>query len=230
LPLLQLSNKKPLKMKNLIAITVAVLLMGISSFAQESPFQNRVSIGPRLGFNSSSFGSNDLNTNMRIAPTLGIMFLYSQHENFGISADLMYSPMGAHISRNGNGEAADLTTKLHYLHLPAMGVYFFNFGTPTIKPKAGLGPYVSFLANSSETIEGTEVFTGRNFSSWDFGLNGMVGVNFLVTPALWLNADLRYAHGLANVNATEASDISMRNRLFSITVGLGFSLERMLRE
>jgi hypothetical protein len=47
---------------------------------------------------------------------------------------------------------------------------------------------------------------------------------------MWLNADLRYAHGFVNVNSTEASDLTMRNRLLSFTVGLGFSLERLLRE
>jgi hypothetical protein len=210
-------------MKKPFYLFVALTFFSANIIAQEGGFQNTISIGPRLGLNWSNLAGSEMSSSARMTPTFGAMFLYSRHNNWGLAADFLYAPMGANfrIDDNGNG-TRELSTQLHYLHLPMQFVYFFDIGINNIRPKVGAGPYVSFLLNSSNHIDGTSVDLGRDYSTWDLGLNGTVGFNFLITPRIWLNTDLRYAHGFINVDNIAPDNLNNRN--LSLMLGLGFSL------
>lgn len=214
-------------MKKIILIFGGILFLTITLKAQEVINPNRISIGPRLGFSNSTFAMDDFNTKPRLTPTLGLMFLYSRQETFGIGADLMYTPMGANIQIPSNGHTTELSTQLHYLHLPVQAFYFFNLGQ-NFHPKVGIGPYVSLLLNSSEKFQGNNVQTAREFETWDYGLIGTLGFNYLLTSRFWLNTDFRYAHGFANVNSSNVNGTTIKNRNISATVGIGFSLGRLM--
>ncbi|HET6244504.1 MAG: PorT family protein [Bacteroidetes bacterium] len=208
-------------MKKTIFILVSIFLFFLNVKAQDLVNPNTISIGPRVGINMSGLSMEDQNTSSRIAPTFGVMMVYSWNRSFGIAADLMYVPMGAKIEIPSNGSSRELNISLNYLHLPIQGLYFYDL-TESFRPKIGLGPYVSFLVNSSEKIDGMEVNTGRAYAPLDFGVNATIGFNYLITPRIWLNTDLRYALGLINIEAANGPNTT--NTSLGLTIGVGFSL------
>jgi hypothetical protein len=72
---------------------------------------------------------------------------------------------------------------------------------------------------------------GQNFAwdyaTWDTGLSGTVGFNYLITPNFWLNTDLRYEHGFVNLNAMAGDNMNMANRVLSLSIGLGINISRV---
>ncbi len=214
-----------------------VLFFIASGYAQEVDLQNRFSIGPRLGANLSTFNMDEnTEADSRFGPLAGVFFLFSMHEMWGISADLLYSAKGADAwdrpfpGLNGVGGFVETNTRLDYLHLPVQANLFFNVGMEDFRPKIGLGPYASFLMNSSSTnLGGTAVDVNGSFASWDFGLVGSIGFNYLISPNVWLNTDLRYIHGFTDLNSEFNNDLNFANRVFSLSFGLGFNLGGMMR-
>jgi outer membrane protein W len=218
---------------NQVAFFIIIFLSSSVVFGQN--LQNRVSVGPRMGMNSSTFSMNQGETGPIITPLAGLFLMYSKHANWGINADFLYSVKGSQIRQSnvqGNGDV-DVTAYLSYLHLPLQGVYFIRTGKENFRPKIGLGPYVSYLLNSTEEIEIPEIERVNDYANLDFGITGTLGFNFLVSRRIWFNADLRYEHGIMNIKTTSGigrnPDNNIFNRNLSLSLGFGINLGHIVQ-
>jgi hypothetical protein len=207
-------------------LLISACIFQIAAIAQEGNFQNRISVGPRLGINNSTF-TTDNGSDGKWGPMAGLFIMYSSHQNWGFTGDVLYSSKGSMWEHRmgGNGSMAhQIDTRLDYLHIPLSAFYFLNL-TDNFKPKIGIGPYISFLLNSNNTMDGQNF--AWDYATWDTGLSGTVGFNYLITPNFWLNTDLRYEHGFVNLNAMAGDNMNMANRVLSLSIGLGINISRV---
>ncbi len=102
-----------------------------------------------------------------------------------------------------------------------MGTYYLNGRVTTGRPKLMLGPYIGFLARATNE-SGVSINiggTGQPYKGIDAGAAMGIGFNHSIGHKIWLNADLRYNLGLAQVMNVIAD---VHNRSWGINVGLSF--------
>jgi hypothetical protein len=131
------------------------------------------------------------------------------------------------------GEDADNKTvlRLNYIRVPLQGIYFFGKYGERVRPKIFLGPSFGFLVGGKSTVysNGDEIAEEKAkelVKGLDFGAIAGAGLNVRIAPATWLNADISYYHGFANI--AEIDD--MKNRNLGINIGVTFPLATLKPE
>lgn len=192
------------------SILVLSLMITVNSlFAQTT-----TSIGPMIGFNSSVF-KGDISTEKWKSPDLnvGLFLNHSKNETFGIRLEALYSSMGTAYSNSPE------VLKVGYIQVPVYGVAYLGRKGAAVRPKLMAGPYIGFQTN----IGGTKVNPDKdNFNKVDFGLRGAGGANFRLTNEIWLNADVYYGLGLADLYK---SDSDVFNHSWGLNVGVSFPVK-----
>lgn len=193
------------------SILVCSLMIAVHSlFAQTTT----TSIGPMIGFNSSVY-KGDISTEKWKSPDLnvGLFLNHSKNETFGFRVEALYSSMGT--AYNNSPEVL----KAGYIQIPVYGVAYLGKKGAAVRPKLMAGPYVGFLTN----IGGTKVNPDKdNYKKADFGLKGAAGVNFRLSREIWLNTDLYYGLGLADLYK---SDTDVTNQSWGLNVGVSFPVK-----
>lgn len=189
------------KMRLLPALIAAFLFSGVVSAQHSSSPAGHVVLGVKGGLNFYNI-SNDNNTtyDQRTGYNFGILGHIHQNSVWAFQPELVYSAQG---SKNLN---------LGYLNVPLLIQYMFDNGF-----RLQAGPQLGVLVSSD---------SDDDLSPIDLALS--VGVSY-VMPSTGLGIDLRYNHGLNDIN--KSSTVKWTNR--GIQLGLfyliGHDAERTVR-
>lgn len=189
------------------SILVFSLILAVSSLYA----QTTTSIGPMIGFNSSIY-KGDITTEKWKSPdlNLGLFLNHSKNETFGLRVEALYSSMGTAFTNS------EEVVKAGYIQVPVYGVAYLGKKGTAVRPKLMAGPYVGFLTN----VGGTKVNLNKDdYNKVDFGVKGGAGINFRLSREIWLNTDLYYGFGLADIYKS-ASNVT--NQSWGLNVGVSF--------
>lgn len=182
-------------------------LLGVNSlFAQTT-----TSIGPMIGFNSAVH-KGDISVEKWKAADLnvGAFLNHSKNDKFGFRIEALYTSLGT--AYNNSSEVL----KSGYIQIPVYGVAYLGKPGNAVRPKFMAGPYVGFLTN----LGGSKVNLNKDdFNKVDAGLKGAFGVNVRLSNEIWLNTDLHYGLGLADISK---SDSKIHNNAWGLNVGVSF--------
>ena len=198
-------------MKKNIFAAVAVLAFGFAN-AQEVKF------GAKVALNVASVTGDVEDPSSYIGFQIGGFAEFKLSEKFAIQPELMYSAQGGKESGEiEDGFDADFTHKLGYINIPIMAKYYVakSFSLE-------VGPQIGFLTSAKGKIEAegesVEVDMKDFYNSVDFGVNFGAGYDFTEK----LSAGLRYNLGLSNIADFEGEDFTVKNGVFSVSVGYKF--------
>ncbi len=199
---------------------VLVFLISSTSLFAQSPLE----IGGKVGLNFASLSGNDVpqGNSSRTGLLIGGFLTYKFAPMFALQPELLYSAKGATGSL-GAGES--YTFALNYFEVPVLLKLLIPLapGTP-VNLNVFAGPDFNFnvSSNITETYAGqtNTVDESSNTSGFDFDLVFGAGVGFKVGLADLL-LDLRYGLGLGSA---ATNNLDLKNRAFTITAGVGFSL------
>ncbi len=201
--------------------TLLLLICVISANAQKAKSNgvaNNLSIGPIVGVNFSTLRGND-DSKFKTGFSGGIFANYSILDNFGITAQLLYSTQGAKSK-----SLSDLTTKVNYIQVPVLLLFYFNKPGSAFRPKLIVGPQFGFLTSAKTTNGSVTVDTKEYYTTSDISGTIGLGFNYSIGKGIWLNMDVRYAHGFENI-AKPLPLISpvANNSVISIMAGVSFA-------
>lgn len=178
--------KKTLKF--LTGLIAAILISGVASAQHGNAPAGHVTIGVKGGLSMYNI-NNDNNTsyNQRSGYYLGLLGHIHRNSQWAFQPELVFSAQGAE------------NNKLGYINIPVLVQYMFDNGF-----RIQAGPQAGFLVSSDDGID---------YSPVDLALS--LGVSYVV-PSTGLGIDLRYNHGISDIN--KSSDVKSYNR--GIQLGL----------
>lgn len=203
-------------MKRQIITTICVLsvLLPLCTNAQE---KDRVwSFGPEVGVNFSKYGKDASESDFRTGVLLGLGVTYSIENTSGFTAKVLYSQKGAKFG--------DIKQSLRYIEVPVIGRVFFN-REGVFRPNIFIGPSFNFLTGVTSKEGDGDAVKLDNFkdvyNTFDFGVTGGIGFNWLIADETRIIIDGRYTHGLSDISKAEGSVI---NQAISVSAGVTFGI------
>lgn len=192
--------------------------------------QAQISIVPKLGYNITSFDTNNDAASATSGFQLGAMLDYAVSDHFSIQPSLMFSRKGAKFkndvtANNGINEIEKTVVRISYLEIPVLATVKGTL--EGVKVYAGVGPYagVAIGGKNDATFEdGTSVETDleigagtAQIKTWDLGFRFGAGVEIYN-----LQIGVDYDLGLRNLSNDQ--NLNNKSRTFGITVGYFFEL------
>ncbi|RAW00599.1 porin family protein [Pseudochryseolinea flava] len=196
---------------------LASLILTIISFSAQAQTDEKVwSFGPEVGMNLSKFGDDGSSSDYRTGILLGVGLTYSIQNTYGVTTKVLYSQKGAEVD--------DKKTSLKYIEVPITGRFFLN-KDGKCRPNLFVGPSFSFLTGAAEKIGDADAEEVKDYSdffnTFDFGVTGGIGLNWLIADETHLIIDGRYTHGLTDVSKSNAT---INNQAFTLSAGVTFGL------
>lgn len=219
-------------MKKLLLVA-SVVLMGVGVNAQEFRF------GPKAGFAMSTMKIDEKQDDLgarKMSPKytfyVGGMAEYKINDNFGLQAEVLYSPLGAKEKIDGINAGVvfvgeQTKVELGTILVPVSAKYFFtenisvaagaNFGVIlTAKQKTVIGS--DFVSIDVEDEEGSgEVDIKKDIKK--LNIAPFVGVEYMLENGLFFDA--RYSLGVSNLS-NDGSGGKVTNSFAQIGVGFKF--------
>lgn len=190
-----------LKMRFLPVLIAAFLFSGVASAQHSSSPSGHVVFGVKGGLNFYNINNDDgTNLDQRTGFHLGILGHIHQNSQWALQPELTYSAQG---SKNNN---------LDYINIPVLIQYMFDNGF-----RIQAGPQVGFLVASDDD---------NDYNPIDFALS--VGVSYVV-PATGFGIDLRYNHGLNDINKSSSVKSTNRGIQFGVFYLFGHDTQRAIR-
>jgi hypothetical protein len=197
-----------------LILVLLVLLSPLTSTAQTD--EKVWSFGPELGLNISKFGGDASESDFRTGVALGVGLTYSIQNTYGVTTRVLYSQKGA--------KSGDTKISMKYIEVPIVGRFFLN-REGTCRPNLFVGPSFNFLTGVANKAKGEDSVNDDDFrdsfKTFDFGLTGGVGLNWLIADETHLIIDGRYTHGLSDISK---ADTDVFNRGFTVSAGVTFGL------
>jgi opacity protein-like surface antigen len=182
-------------MKKIILSAVAVLAFGFTN-------AQGVKFGAKVALNVATLTGDVEDASSLVGFQVGGFAEFKISEKFAVQPELMYSTQGASSDSNGD-------LKLNYINIPVMAKYYV---AKSFSLEAG--PQIGFLLSAKDNGEDAKDFV----SSTDFSANFGAGYDFTEN----LSAGLRYNLGLTNVYDVDGFDGSVKNGVFSVSLGYKF--------
>ncbi|OBW42356.1 hypothetical protein AB670_01238 [Chryseobacterium sp. MOF25P] len=219
-------------MKKLLLVA-SVVLMGVGVNAQEFRF------GPKAGFAMSTMKIDEKQDDLgarKMSPKytfyVGGMAEYKINDNFGLQAEVLYSPLGAKEKIDGVNAGVvfvgeQTKVELGTILVPVSAKYFFtenisvaagaNFGVIlTAKQKTVVGS--DFISIDVEGEDGSgEVDIKKDIKK--LNIAPFVGVEYMLENGLFFDA--RYSLGVSNLS-NDGSGGKVTNSFAQIGVGFKF--------
>lgn len=170
-------------MKTSLLIMFA-LLMTTSKVCAQHP-----DIGIKGGVNAYTIqGDNSNNNNYKLGFHIGLLSHFHMGSQFALQPELTYSTQGTTIK--GGGVESDIN--LNYVNIPVLFQYMFDNGF-----RFELGPQLGILTSAKSESENNSTDIKNNYKSTDIAL--AMGISY-VKPSTGFGFDMRYNHGLTNIN------------------------------
>ncbi|OOG68887.1 porin family protein [Flavobacterium sp. A45] len=181
-------------MKKIILSAVAVLAFGFTN-------AQGVKFGVKAALNVSTLTGDVDDASSLVGFQVGGFAEIKVSEKFAVQPELMFSTQGS--------ESEGENFNLDYINIPVMAKYYV---AKSFSVEAG--PQIGFLVSAEYEGEDVKDFV----SSTDFSFNFGAGYDFTEN----LSAGLRYNLGLTNVYDVDISDDSVKNGVFSVSLGYKF--------
>jgi hypothetical protein len=178
-------------------------------------------VGVKVGVNFATFDFDEEASGLeRLGNKTGLMagVFMTRHlqDNLGLQIEGLISQKGAKFEDNFfNDEEYNITVT--YLEIPVLLRYNVPFGTGDSTFHVYGGPAFGIKLADRQELEGDELDEDdeQELKGTDVGLAVGGGVSF----DRWV-IDLRYTHGLTNINDDfNSDDFDVKNRAFTISVG-----------
>ncbi len=214
--------KHKVSLLNRLSIAILALMISLPVFGQG---EGTISLGLRGGLNTSNFAGNvggaAGENRFKAGINFGAFGIYSIQENWGITAEVNYSPKGTVTS-----QFARSRIKLNYLDIPIYVNYFFGQGGDRLRTKVFLGPYANFLMTAKQDLGGVEVDVKDRYNNLDLGLLLGAGLHYKISESggNWLILDVRYGIGFSDIAKPGLGTSNITNRALSFNVGISFPL------
>lgn len=203
-----------LVLPGIVAVFLLLLPAG-SGFAQEL-----MTAGPKAGLNLASLGGKDAD-NATVAPRFmgGLFLSVKPSRRFGLQAEVNYHQKGAKVR---TGILTTTQLQLSYVEVPVMARHVFvGRAASRAMPYLATGPSFNLLLNARNPSLREPAVTPQ-YERFDFGWSAGGGLEIDLENKWWI-IDLRYTHGLRNLN-NQANPPAVRNTVFTLSMALGFEL------
>lgn len=168
-------------MKSNYLLLIAVLF--ITSFAQAQ----HANIGIKGGLNAYTIdGDNVGNNDIKYSYHFGLLSHFHMTSKFALQPEIVYSVQGSQNDKIGS------KLNLNYVNIPLLFQYMFDNGF-----RLQAGPQLGILVNAKSESGSTSTDVTDNFKSTDISLTA--GLSY-VKPSTGFGFDLRYNHGLTQIN------------------------------
>lgn len=182
-------------------LLTAITFLIIISAAQAQ----HVNIGIKGGLNGYTIaGDNSSNNDTRYSFHIGLLGHIHLNKEFALQPEIYYSSQGTKYTIG----STETNLKLNYVNLPLLLQYMFDNGF-----RIQAGPQLGILASAKSEIGSTVFDVKSNFKDTDVAV--AVGMSY-VKPSTSLGFDIRYNHGLTNINQNTA--VNSYNRGFQVGI------------
>ena len=179
-------------MKFLIGMIAAVLITSAASAQHSSSPKGKVNLGIKGGINMYRINSDDNVVYDQITGFhVGLLGHIHLDKQWAVQPELVYSTQGAKI--------AGVEQKLDYINIPVLLQFMFDNGF-----RLQAGPQLGLLVGADNK---------NDFNTTDLGIG--LGISYVV-PSTGFGIDVRYNHGLSNINKSDA--VKSFNRGFQLGV------------
>jgi hypothetical protein len=215
-----------------------MLALGIAVVPSAATAQRAgdLTVGIMAGVNYATVNQDpelgDVEFDHRVGLLAGGFLDVRLNDVFSIEPEVLYSQKGAEVQGTGSNSDSEGTFKLDYIEVPVLLKFWVPVTNSGFRPFLFAGPAVGFEVNCSLEGEILSV-TGStdceetsvvNTKSPDFGGTVGGGIEFMAGMQA-VRVDARYTHGFTDINDSgDAREI--RNRVFAVTVGLGWPFRR----
>lgn len=223
-------------MKKLLLMMSGLMLSAGISIAQSSTTTTTtttqrswgaqyLSFGPVIGIGNSWVGNMGGDNRAMGNANIGVGVVYAKKEHVGYGAQLTVGTEGYDVDYHGYRSSSQVT----YLRLPLRAYYFFGKYKDLVRPKIYGGPTIGVKLGESDRrapwmMDATMVERSGTFKTLDLGLNVGTGLNILLARATWLNLDVTYYQGLADVIKDPANKYNVNHSL-GFSMGLLFGVK-----
>ena len=188
-------------LKKIFAISIFVLLIKVSLFAQSVSLEPIASFGTRQGVNMSFVDfSPAVGNKLLYGYNGGLVFNYKGEKFFGIQVELNYSQKG--WSEDLDTIQNSYSRQLNYIELPFLTHIYF--GNRDLNYFANLGTSVAYLVSEKETAEiNNELYIHKYYdkkidNNFDFNIVGELGISYLTTIGTF-QFGARYYYSLTSI-------------------------------
>lgn len=186
-------------MKLLFTFLTALLITSAAVAQHGNTPTGHVSIGIKGGVNMYNIhNDNDIKYDYKVGYNFGLLGHIHLNKSFALQPELVYSAQGAKYMANN----ATTNYNLSYINLPVLVQYMFDNGL-----RLQAGPQVGLLIAAKSKTGSTIVDIKEDLKPIDFSLS--IGAGYIFPP-IGLGIDIRYNHGLSNIN--DIGDITSTNR------------------
>ncbi len=194
-------------------ITICFLFISVTAAVAQN---NVWSAGPEVGITLSKYGM-DANHNDHVQGlSAGVFFTYSVINTFALTTKFLYAEKGADLG--GHDEI------LKYIEVPITGRFFLT-KEGRFRPNFFIGPYFGFLRSVSVRTGNDDPVKIPEFdtiyNTYDLGVTGGVGLNYLVARNTRILLDVRYSHGLTDLVKAPGQ---VSNDVMSASFGMSFGI------
>lgn len=195
-------------MKKAIILVALLVAVATPAAAQTDPV-----FGAKVGINFANLNfdpedEEDASENLT-GFTAGALIVVPFNARFAFQPEVLYSRQGA------KAEGVDARIKLDYINIPLLANINLSGGDNPVSLL--VGPQLGFRISAKAEFEGEEEDLDDDTETFDFGL--VTGVSATIRNFV---VDARYTWGLSNINALEDDDQKVKNRVFTISVGILF--------
>lgn len=186
-------------MKLLFALLTAILITSAAVAQHGNTPKGHLSLGIKGGLNLYNINNdNDLEYDYKVGYHFGLLGHIHINRYFAVQPEVVYSLQGAKYKVN------DVTTDLNlsYINVPVLLQYMFDNGL-----RLQAGPQLGLLIAAKSKAGNTTTDYKENLKPIDLALS--IGAGYIFPP-VGLGIDLRYNHGLTNIN--DSGDVTSTNR------------------
>lgn len=197
-------------MKLIFTLLTALMISGAVVAQHGNVPAGHISLGIKGGVNFYNIqNDNDIKYDSKIGYHVGLLGHIHVSKSFGVQPEIVYSTQGAKYKVGS--ETTDFN--LSYINVPILFQYMFDNG---IRLQAG--PQVGILLAAKSKNGSTTIDNKENVKPIDLALS--IGAGYIYPP-VGLGIDVRYNHGLNNIN--ETGDVKSTNRGFQLGLFYIFS-------
>lgn len=223
-----------------VALVATTMLLPETACAQRE-YSPNFAIGGKAGATLSSISfSPEVHTKMTQGVTMGFAARYTEEKYFGLIAEVNFTQRGwAEDFARDEAPQFNYTRTLNYISIPLLTHIYF--GSDKVRGFVNLGPEVSFMFSNSTSAN----FDYENYLSipdfpqgyrtneqlkmpidrtFDYGIAGGAGMEFIVKRRHSFMLEGRYYFGLGNIFKDSKRDFFSASRNQSIEITLKYMI------